>query len=69
MSPVATQDRVLDEKATGKVFHDLRSFLKVLEEAGQLVRIKEEVDPEEIGAAGRASANLKNGPAVLCVDG
>ena len=65
MSPVATQDRVLDEKATGKVFHDLRSFLKVLEEAGQLVRIKEEVDPEEIGAAGRASANLKNGPAVL----
>ena len=48
-----------------KVYPDLRSFLETLEANGQLVRVKEEVDPEEIGAAGRASANLKNGPAVM----
>jgi len=47
-------------------YKDLREFLAKLEEEGQLVRIKEEVDAEpNIGAAGRASANLKNGPAVL----
>ncbi len=47
-------------------YKDLREFLSKLEEEGQLVRVKEEVDPEpNIGAAGRASANLKNGPAVL----
>ncbi|MGB9859667.1 MAG: non-oxidative hydroxyarylic acid decarboxylases subunit C [Moorellaceae bacterium] len=47
-------------------YKDLREFLAKLEEEGQLVRIKEEVDPEpHIGAAGRAAANLKNGPAVL----
>lgn len=49
-----------------KVYQDLRSFLKTLEEEGQLVRVKEEVDPEPtIGAAGRAASNIKNGPAVL----
>lgn len=47
-------------------YKDLREFLATLEENGQLVRIKEEVDPEpNIGAAGRAAANLKNGPAVM----
>jgi len=46
-------------------YHDLRSFLKVLENEGQLVRFKEEVDPEpNISAAGRAASNMKNGPAV-----
>ena len=47
-------------------YKDLREFLNKLEEQGQLVRIKDEVDPEpNIGAAGRAASNLKNGPAVL----
>jgi 4-hydroxybenzoate decarboxylase len=47
-------------------YKDLREFLVKLEEQGQLVRIKEEVDPEpNIGAAGRAASNLKNGPAVM----
>ncbi len=47
-------------------YKNLREFLDKLEAEGQLVRIKEEVDPEpNIGAAGRASANLTNGPAVL----
>lgn len=47
-------------------YHDLRSFLKALEDEGQLVRIKDEVLPEpEIAAAGRAAANMKNGPAVF----
>jgi vanillate/4-hydroxybenzoate decarboxylase subunit C len=47
-------------------YKNLREFLAKLEDEGQLVRVKEEVDPEpNIGAAGRASANLKNGPAVL----
>ena len=50
----------------GKVYRDLRAFLAELEKAGQLVTIKETVNPEpDIGAAGRAAANLKNGPAVL----
>lgn len=49
-----------------KIYRDLRDFLQTLEEEGQLVRIKEEVNPEpDIGAAGRAAANIKNGPAVL----
>ncbi|WP_374019795.1 non-oxidative hydroxyarylic acid decarboxylases subunit C [Paenibacillus thiaminolyticus] len=49
-----------------KAYKDLREFLQVLEEEGQLVRIKDEVNPEpDIGTAGRAAANLKNGPAVL----
>ncbi len=49
-----------------KVYKDLRSFLETLEQEGQLVRVKEEVDPEpNIGAAGRAAANIKNGPAVF----
>lgn len=49
-----------------KVFKDLRSFLMELEREGQLVRIKEEIDPEpNIGAAGRAASNIKNGPAVF----
>lgn len=47
-------------------YKDLREFLVKLEEEGQLVRIKEEVTAEpNIGAAGRASANLKNGPAIM----
>ncbi len=50
----------------GTVYHDLRSFLKKLEEEGQLVRVHEEVMPEpDIAAAGRAAANIKNGPAVF----
>ncbi len=49
-----------------KVYQDLRSFLSTLEENGQLVRIKEEVNPEpDIAAAGRAAANIESGPAVL----
>lgn len=49
-----------------KVYKDLREFLQTLEEEGQLVRVKEEVMPEpDIGAAGRAAADIKNGPAVL----
>jgi UbiD family decarboxylase len=49
-----------------KVYQDLRSFLSTLEENGQLVRIKEEVNPEpDIAAAGRAAANIENAPAVF----
>lgn len=49
-----------------KTYKDLREFLKTLEDEGQLVRIKDEVSPEpDIGAAGRACANMKNKPAVL----
>lgn len=49
-----------------KVYKDLREFLKTLEEEGQLVRVKDEVNPEpDIGAAGRAASRLPNGPAVL----
>lgn len=49
-----------------KVYKDLRGFLETLEEEGQLVRIKDEVMPEpDIASAGRAAANIKNGPAVL----
>lgn len=49
-----------------KTYKDLREFLATLEEEGQLVRIKEEVSPEpDIGAAGRACANMKEKPAVL----
>ena len=49
-----------------KVYKDLREFLVTLEEEGQLIRVKEEVDPEpDIGAAGRACANMDKKPAVL----
>ncbi|PKQ38075.1 MAG: phenolic acid decarboxylase [Actinobacteria bacterium HGW-Actinobacteria-1] len=49
-----------------KVYKDLREFLQTLEEEGQLVRVKEEVNPEpDIGAAGRAASSMPNGPAVL----
>ena len=49
-----------------KTYKDLREFLATLEEEGQLVRIKEEVMPEpDIGAAGRACANMKEKPAVF----
>ena len=49
-----------------RAYKDLREFLTVLEQEGQLVRVKEEVNPEpDIGTAGRAAANLKNGPAVM----
>ena len=65
----ATGTKVLpktpDKIKVPQAYMDLREFLAVLEAEGQLVRIKDEVDPEEIGAAGRASANLKNGPAVM----
>jgi UbiD family decarboxylase len=48
-----------------KTYKDLREFLQTLEEEGQLVRVKDEVSPEpDIGAAGRAAANMKNGPAI-----
>ena len=40
-----------------KVYKDLREFLATLEEEGQLVRVKEQVNPEpDIGTA-RAAAN------------
>jgi 4-hydroxybenzoate decarboxylase len=49
-----------------KTYKDLREFLATLEEEGQLVRVKEEVNPEpDIGAAGRAASRVPNGPAVL----
>jgi len=49
-----------------RVYKDLREFLAALEEAGQLVRIKEEVMPEpDIGSAGRAASRIPKGPAVL----
>jgi UbiD family decarboxylase len=48
-----------------KTYKDLREFLQTLEAEGQLIRIKDEVNPEpDIGAAGRAAANQKNGPAI-----
>lgn len=31
-----------------KVYKDLREFLKTLEEEGQLIRVKDEVDPENL---------------------
>lgn len=46
-------------------YQDLRAFLEVLEAEGQLVRIKEEIDPEQIGAAGRAAADSKSAPALF----
>lgn len=49
-----------------KTYKDLREFLAALEDEGQLIRIQEEVSPEpDIGAAGRAAANLSNSPAIL----
>ena len=32
-------------KNMAKVYKDLREFLKTLEEEGQLIRVKDEVDP------------------------
>ncbi|MCM3697827.1 non-oxidative hydroxyarylic acid decarboxylases subunit C [Paenibacillus macerans] len=48
-------------------YQDLREFLSVLEQEGQLLNIEEEVKPEpDIGAAGRAVANLgESSPALL----
>lgn len=49
-----------------RAYQDLREFLAELEKEGQLVRVKETVNPEpDIAAAGRAAANLKNSPAVF----
>lgn len=49
-----------------KVYKDLREFLQTLEAEGQLVRVKEEVDPDrDISAAGCAATSIKDGPAVL----
>ena len=49
-----------------KICTSLREFLSLLEEEDQLVRIKEEVNPEpDIGAAGRAAANTPEKPAVF----
>lgn len=49
-----------------KAYQDLRGFLQVLEEEGQLVRVKDEVNPEpDIAAAGRAASNISSSPAVL----
>lgn len=49
-----------------RISKDLRSFLELLEEEGQLVRVKDEVNPEpDIASAGRAAANMKGGPAVF----
>lgn len=49
-----------------KISTSLRDFLEVLESENQLIRIKEEVNPEpDIGAAGRAAANTKEKPAVF----
>lgn len=49
-----------------RICKDLRSFLQLLEEEGQLVRVKEEVMPEpDIASAGRAASNVKGGPAVF----
>jgi len=48
------------------MFQELRDFLRVLEAAGELVRISEELSPlYEIGAAIRY-ADERGGPAVLC---
>lgn len=47
-------------------YKDLREFLDLLEEEGQLIRIKEEVRPEpDLSAIGRAAPNMENGPAVI----
>ncbi|MDF2524176.1 MAG: UbiD family decarboxylase [Clostridiales bacterium] len=49
-----------------KVYRDLREFLETLESEGQLVRIKDEVNPEpDIASVGRAASNIKNSPAIL----
>lgn len=47
------------------VMRDLREFLRVLEERGELQRIKEEVDPKfEVGAINRLAV-LRRGPGLL----
>jgi hypothetical protein len=53
-------------RTDGESIQRLREFLETLEREGQLVRVTETVNPEpDIAAAGRAAANIKNGPAVL----
>lgn len=48
------------------MYKDLRSFLQILENENQLIRIKEEVMPEpDLGAIGKSAPRLNNGPAVL----
>lgn len=50
----------------GRIAASLREFLKILDSEKLLVHIKDEVDPEpDIGAAGRAAANIKEKPAVF----
>ena len=50
----------------GKIAKDLREFLEILEQEGQLIHVKDEVMPEpDIGAIGRAAANMQNAPAVM----
>lgn len=47
-------------------YKDFREFLDLLEQEGQLVRIKEEVMPEpDLSAIGRAAPDVENGPAVF----
>jgi 2,5-furandicarboxylate decarboxylase 1 len=47
------------------MFEDLREFMKALENAGELVKVRQEVDPKfEIGAVVRKLCDV-NGPAVL----
>ena len=49
-----------------RICQDLRSFLDLLEEEGQLVTVHDEVLPEpDIGSAGRAASRMNNGPAVM----
>lgn len=46
--------------------HDLRSFIQRLEEAGELARIKVEVDWKfELGAVARKASGIPNSPALL----
>ncbi|SHI81131.1 UbiD family decarboxylase [Desulfosporosinus lacus DSM 15449] len=47
-------------------FKDLREFLAILEEEGQLIRIEDEVMPEpDLSAIGRAAPDMENGPGVF----
>ncbi len=51
------------------MYKDLREFLEILDAEGQLVTIQERVMPEpDLGAIGRAAADLPNGPAVWVKD-
>ena len=47
------------------VMRDLREFLRILEERGELERISEEIDPKfEVGAINRLAV-LRRGPGLL----